>query len=303
MVTRKMVTILTLSIAFSLLFATTSATAQQVRRVQMNPGLQKPKRAIVKPALIRIQRPRPTVDNKPDVDLRPDIAALGLTIRPIQGARGTCSIFAVTFALEYMYAKNYGMKSPDFSEEYLNYASNLAIGAKDDGGFFDQIDAGYQKYGMVKESLVPYQSVFDSNLSVSQATLNTGAAIAPRLKPHFIKIWDVTTGLQPSQLLSILFQLKQGRPVAAGLRWPKDGKLVFENILGVPIMKTPSSSDVVDGHSIAFVGFKASKNFPGEGYLIFRNSWGTGFGEDGYGYMSFDYAMKYTNDLVEYTKP
>ena len=42
--------------------------------------------------------------------------------------------------------------------------------------------------------------------------------------------------------------------------------------------------------------------FPG-GYLIFRNSWGNGFMEDGYGYMSFDYANKYTNDAVEYVLP
>lgn len=58
-----------------------------------------------------------------------------------------------------------------------------------------------------------------------------------------------------------------------------------------------------DGHSIDFVGYRASKKFPGEGYLIFRNSWGTSFGEQGYGYMSFEYAMKYTNDLFQYTKP
>ena len=43
--------------------------------------------------------------------------------------------------------------------------------------------------------------------------------------------------------------------------------------------------------------------FPGGGYLVFRNSWGTGFMDGGYGYMSFDYANKYTNDLLEYVKP
>ena len=113
----------------------------------------------------------------------------------------------------------------------------------------------------------------------------------------------MNTGLQASQLLAILFQLKQGRPVAAGLRWPKEGKFATEKILGVTLMKTPPPADVVDGHSIDFVGYKVSKAFPGEGYLIFRNSWGIGFGDNGYGYMSFDYASKYVNDLVEYVKP
>jgi C1A family cysteine protease len=71
----------------------------------------------------------------------------------------------------------------------------------------------------------------------------------------------------------------------------------------VPLIKMVQPSDVFDGHSIDFVGYKVSKSFPGEGYFVFRNSWGTGFGEKGYGYMSFEYAMKYTNDLVQYTKP
>jgi hypothetical protein len=273
------------------------ASRQQTGKIQRNPRL------VVKPQLIRIERPVLTIDNKPDVDLRPEIAALGIPVRPNQGARGTCSVFAMTFLLDFMYAKHYGFTNADFSEEYLNYVSNLAIGQQVDGGFFDQLDKGYQKYGIVNESLAPYKSSFDPNMKLRDTVLKTGSAIAPRLKQHFIKAWDVNTGLQASQLLAILFQLKQGRPVAAGLRWPKEGKFATEKILGLTLMKTPPPGDVFDGHSIDFVGYKASKSFPGEGYLIFRNSWGTGFGDNGYGYMSFDYAMKYVNDLIEYTKP
>jgi C1A family cysteine protease len=50
-------------------------------------------------------------------------------------------------------------------------------------------------------------------------------------------------------------------------------------------MKVPGPSGVTDGHSIDFVGFKQDRRFPGGGYLIFRNSWGTGFQEQGYGYI------------------
>ena len=65
-------------------------------------------------------------------------------------------------------------------------------------------------------------------------------------------------------------------------------------------MKMVGAGEVYDGHSVVFVGYKQSKNFPGGGYLIFRNSWGTDFGEQGYGYMSFEYASAYTNELLEY---
>jgi hypothetical protein len=265
--------------------------------------MNRPRRIVAKPIRVQIVRPVFKFDNKPDVDLRPEIDALGIAIRPSQLSRGTCSVFAMTFLLEFMYAKNFGLKSQDFSEEYLNLVSNLATGQTVDGGFFDEIDQGYQKHGIVNETLVPYKSFFDPNLKVRPATMKQGAAIAPRLKPHFIKPWDVNTGLTNAQLLSVISQLKSGRPVAAGLRWPVQEKFAFEKVLGVPLIKMVQPSEVFDGHSIDFVGYKVSKHFPGEGYFIFRNSWGTDFGDKGYGYMSFAYAMKYTNDLVQYTKP
>ena len=68
-------------------------------------------------------------------------------------------------------------------------------------------------------------------------------------------------------------------------------------------MKTPPANEVFDGHSIDLVGYKASNAFPSGGYFIFRNSYGTGFGAEGYGFMSFDHAKKYVNDAVYYLKP
>lgn len=296
----RFVVSLTLAAIFSSCFIGSAAVSQMQKQPQ---SLKRRRFVPAEPILINVEPPVFTLDNKPEVDLRHEIDALGIAIRPSQFDRGTCSVFAMTFLLEFMYARNYGLKSQDFSEEYLNYASNLAIGEKVDGGFFDDIDRGYQSYGIVNEALVPYKSFFDPNLKVAPETIAKGSAIAPRLKPQFIKPWDVNTGLTPTQLFSIIVQLKSGRPVAAGLRWPLKGKFAFEKVLGVPLIKMVPPSDVVDGHSIDFVGYKVSKKFPGEGYFVFRNSWGTDFGEKGYGYMSFEYARKYTNDLVQYVKP
>ncbi|HEU4389722.1 MAG TPA: hypothetical protein VFV34_18095, partial [Blastocatellia bacterium] len=207
-------------------------------QVQRQPTvISRQRRVVVAPIVIKTEQPLFSFDNKPEVDLRPEIGSLGISVRPTQSGRGTCSVFAMTFLLEFMYAKNYGFKSPDFSEEYLNFASNLALGQKVDGGFFDEIDLGYQKYGIVDEALVPYKSAFNPALTVSAETSKKGTAIAPRLKPHFIKPWDVNTGLSAAQLLSIIVQLKSGRPVAAGLRWPVQNKFAFEKVLGIPLIK------------------------------------------------------------------
>jgi hypothetical protein len=131
--------------------------------------------------------------------------------------------------------------------------------------------------------------------------LKVGEEIEPRFKAHFIKPWDVNTGLTAGELTSIKQALNIGRPVAVGCRWPN--KLQTESIHGVQLMKTPPPSGVFDGHSVDLVGYKSSNAFPGGGYFIFRNSWGTGFGTAGYGFMSFEYANKYVNDSVDYSLP
>lgn len=53
-----------------------------------------------------------------------------------------------------------------------------------------------------------------------------------------------------------------------------------------------------DGHSIDLVGFRESSKFPGGGYFIFRNSFGRSFGDEGYGFVSFQYLRTYANDAI-----
>jgi hypothetical protein len=45
--------------------------------------------------------------------------------------------------------------------------------------------------------------------------------LALGLRPHWIKEWNVKTGLTGAQFLAIKRTLDQGWPVCAGLRWPK----------------------------------------------------------------------------------
>jgi hypothetical protein len=285
-------------------FALAQKVQPQQRQVEISPETirqirNRPARVIARPFNIAIADIIIELANQPDVDLRPNIKQFGIGIKN-QGNRGTCSVFALTFLLDYMYAKNQIYTNTNLSEEYLNYASNLAIGQYADGGFFDALDLGYQNYGMVNEAQAPYHSSYNPPFVASQALLKKGEAISPRFKVNFIKPWDVTTGLLASQVQAIETQLKDGRPVAVGVRWPNNFQT--ETIHGLQLMKTPPANGVFDGHSIDLVGYKASNAFPGGGYFIFRNSYGTGFGADGYGFMSFDYAKKYVNDAVYYHK-
>jgi hypothetical protein len=236
----------------------------------------------------------------PQVDLRPAIRSLGLAIRN-QGSRGTCSVFAMTFLLEFMYGTRLGTPVNDLSEEYLNYVANLVSGNTGDGDFFSNLDAGYQAWGIVPEAALAYQPV--EVTTVSQDVLDRGK-LWSRFRADFIKPWDTAKGAAQNQVDRAIAYLDRQIPVACGSWWPDSAHWSTSVIDGVEVMDVPSATlkhvAVFDGHSVALVGYRRDNAFPGGGYFVFRNSWGP-WGDHGYGYMPFSYVLTFTNDLVAYT--
>jgi hypothetical protein len=189
------------------------------------------------------------------------------------------------------------MSQRDLSEEFLNHMTNLALGQFGDGDFFSNLAMGYRSYGMVPESMLPYQPTYNSAQAIPPSVQKAGQTFY-RFSPCFIKEWNVNSGVSPGQIELATASIRAGIPVAAGLRWPTSGHWQTEKVVGVEVMTPPIPTYVADGHSIAFVGFKKSSLFPGGGYFIFRNSWGPNFWDAGYGYMSFAYVAQYANDLM-----
>ena len=60
------------------------------------------------------------------MDLRPEVAKLKMGARS-QGSRGTCSVFAMAFCIEFMLRKKRKLAEP-LSVEFLNWAKNTATG-------------------------------------------------------------------------------------------------------------------------------------------------------------------------------
>jgi hypothetical protein len=242
----------------------------------------------------------PSLQCLPQVDLRPNIELLNLDVRD-QNPRGTCSVFAMTFLLEYMYGTRLDVKTNDLSEEYLNYTANLVSGSNGDGDFFDKLDAGYEAWGIVPEATVPYQSSPVGTLS--QDILNQGK-MWTRFKAIFIKPWDSSKGATQDQIDRVISYLDKNVPVAFGGWWFQPGKWSSQVIKGVEVMGVPAISQknsvLTDGHSVVLVGYRRDSSFPGGGYFVYRNSWGPLHGDNGYGYMPFGYVLNYANDLVAY---
>jgi C1A family cysteine protease len=221
------------------------------------------------------------------VDLRPQFERWGLTLKS-QGGRGTCSVFAITGGLEFAASKR-ARRGVRLSEEYLNWASNRAIEQYDDGGFFHDLWKGYEQFGIAAESDLPYADAFDPKLTVPPAAIESARRLrAAGYRLHWIKEWDVKTGLTEEQFQQIQATLRRGWPVCAGMRWHRQERWAD----GVLQMRSPE--EVFDGHSVLLIGYEEDARHPGGGVFLIRDSAGGGR----YAAIPYAYARAYINDAA-----
>lgn len=238
------------------------------------------------------------------VDFRGNIASFNIPVSH-QGDRNTCSVHATSFLLEYESAKGSAQKGLNYSEEYLNAVTDIAKGSKDDGDFFDNILAGYLRFGTVDEADFPNIKVYDPNKVPSGELLNDGKQNVKFL-PVFIRVnpgGDNPWGLTAAHVAQIIAQLDAGRPVAAGWRLARGGKIENTKVLGREVWSKNMMANAGDftGHSMAIVGYARDVQ-TGGGYFIIRNSMGESWGDKGYWYCTFDFARQNIADAF-YLKP
>lgn len=221
------------------------------------------------------------------VDLRPMFAKWGLPLKS-QGKRPTCSVFAMTAALEFAVALRQE-SGTILSEEFLNWASNDAVGQFEDGGFFSDLWQGYLKHGICEERLAPYSQEFDPAWEPSkEARRQAHVYRDDAYELSWIKPWDVTTGLTDEELEGILQAIRDGLPVCAGMRWPKTP--VWEN----GTLAMCEDDEVFDGHSVLLVGFALGRDEEPGDVAIIKDSGNGGR----YAYLPLEYVRRYTNDAA-----
>jgi hypothetical protein len=221
------------------------------------------------------------------VDLRPAFREWGLVERR-QGSRGTCSAFTLAGAIEFAVAKRQG-HTPRLSVEFLNWAANQACGDTADGGFFSDLWKGFSTCGICTEEDLPYQPAFDPAGRPGAGALADAKTRLPLgLRLHWIKEWNVNTGLTDEHLARIKQTLAGGWPVCGGFRWPNEARWVDG------VLQMCASNAVYDGHSVLLVGYRDEPTPPGGGVFMFRNT--AGDGRDGS--MPYAYARAFMNDAA-----
>jgi hypothetical protein len=223
-------------------------------------------------------------------NLVPEFQKLGLT--PLaQGNRGDCSLFAMTALAEFESGRHRSKPTGRLSEEFLIWAADQATGRVGDQAMFYEAFYGLETFGICQSGLMPYSPKARARRQPSPIARENAKELSGHWRIHWVRRWNVARPLEDAELHGIKAALAAGHPVACGLRWPKALK-------GHVIRDVPPPPAVEDGHSIAFVGYADEPKAPGGGMFTFRNSFGPGWGENGYGRMSYAYVRAYANDAL-----
>jgi C1A family cysteine protease len=207
-----------------------------------------------------------------------------------QGSLGSCTANAGVGVFEYFERRAFG-RHTDASRLFLYKATrNLMQVTGDTGAYLRTTMGAMALFGAPPEKYWPYDiSKFDVEpTAFCYAFADDYRALQYyRLDP---------SGVAKSALLtSIKTNLAAGVPSIFGFT-------VYDSISQASTsgkIPYPSGEKVLGGHAIVAVGYddkmaitNSKSNLKTTGALLIRNSWGTGWGDKGYGWLPYEYVLK-----------
>lgn len=247
-----------------------------------------PEHAEIKPLLKKIGLP----DKRkkvlpPTTDLRQFCSAI-----EDQGELGSCTAQAGAGMVEY-FANRAKVRYSDVSRLFLYKVTRNLMRQKGDTGAFIRTTMGaLVLFGVPPENYWPYdEKDFDKEPPAFcyAYAQNYQAITYYRLD---------TSGVSKSDLLgAIKSNLVAGLPSMFG--FTVFNSISQANSSGLIPYPTPGEK-ILGGHAIMAVGYDDAVEIPNSnpdgptcrGAFLIRNSWGTGWGQQGYGWLPYDYASK-----------
>ena len=208
-----------------------------------------------------------------------------------QGEIGSCTAHAGTALYEYFERKAYG-KYVDGSRLFLYKATRNLLGWEgDDGATLRATMGAIALFGIVPEKFWPYKEVkFNEEPS---AFLYSFAQSYQAISYYRLDVAGVT---KPELLIKIKEHLANSLPLIFGFTCYSSLDIAEKGMIPFPDKK----EDTDGGHAIMVVGYDDSKKIvnPGNkkivttGAILIRNSWGTDWGEEGYGWLPYEYILR-----------
>ncbi|MDD5492751.1 MAG: C1 family peptidase [bacterium] len=190
-----------------------------------------------------------------------------------QGDEGTCVGFASTVGMkEYQEGQDYG-KLVELSPRFLYNECKKIDGIDGEGTTIRSAMKVLKDWGVCQEKYWPYKP-HQQDKAKSGAKDNA-------------KKFSVFTYARVLNLQELKMSLAQKGPVVIGVE-VFNGMMDAKNGV-VPLPNRRESS--LGGHAICPVGYDDKKAL-----VKFKNSWSTGWGDEGYGYLPYAYIEKYMMD-------
>jgi C1A family cysteine protease len=203
------------------------------------------------------------------VDLRPRMPPVG-----DQGRLGSCTAWASTAAWRAELMKQ-GKPDMEPSELATYYWTRSLEGTTkvDAGASIRDAIKSLAKVGCAPEELWPYD--------IARFAKAPPAAVKKAAGAHQALEYQAVPQMEPD----LKAALAEGYAVVIGISVYESFESPAANRTGIiPLPKR--SERLLGGHAIALVGYDDPAR-----YFTFRNSWGTGWGDKGYGYLPYDYVL------------
>ena len=203
-----------------------------------------------------------------------------------QGDLGSCTAQALVGALEFLEIQNaisLGVTAAvgfaDLSRLFVYYNERLVEGTVfyDSGAYIRDGIKVLKKWGVCREILWKYDT--------SEFTKKPPASCYTEAEKH-----QITSYQRLQKLDEMKACLAMGLPFVGGFTC-YDSLMADEVAKSGDVPMPKDDESVIGGHAILFVGYDdATKK------VIFRNSWGEGWGNKGYGTLPYDYLVPDLSD-------
>lgn len=192
-----------------------------------------------------------------------------------QGQLGSCTANAIAFLCEYDWIKQKKFEPYVPSRLFIYYNERMMEKTipYDAGATIRDGIKSLNSYGFVPESIWPYD--------IGRFTLPPSKDVYARALKEQVKDY----GYIAQNIDVMRTTLAAGYPITIGFS-------VYQSFMSQTVAKTgvvpmPSDSeDILGGHAVAIVGYDDAKKV-----WIVRNSWGKGWGDQGYFYMPYTYLI------------
>lgn len=192
-----------------------------------------------------------------------------------QGSLGSCSGNAMTNAYELTVKRLYPDRFTELSRLFVYYNSRIIdrTTGEDVGAYLRSTLAAVRHQGICTEQLWPYDE--------SKFAVQPPAVCYADGAQRTITSYELLTTLD-----DMLDALNQNKPVIIGLTVYDTFNYVDENN---PVVQLPRVGDSGGGHAMTAVGYDIAQRL-----ILVKNSFGTGWGTGGYGWLPFEYVTSET---------